>query len=403
MAPTTPFGLQPTLAIDVPFPFAAPVIVKACATSGLKPVFVWDCALSAKASPADWLQSLDAELRTAESTDPWGASATGINDGEELASLALAGFSHFSISLASSHSRPADMSLNELDAAIVALEDNGTYPLGWHEHYIDKEFVLDNGGALRFPDETLARIAVKFGPALSQLSEFIETIRTCWTGRGQPPDLDVAFEKNTSALEHLFVGLELRRRGHTVSSISPSLGLEPGLAEIPVETLAGFGTTLATHAAITRFCGGYKPGIQNAAYKPGLRAQVSLKDIPLHLNATGIAWLEALRVVVRHAPTLFHELLLRARDIFPTIRQTSQTSLSEEDVRHLPQPEPTEYETVFLNSWQGHQLLLATSTIVLEDTSTESFFCRIESILREHQPEYLGLIEAQIRALAEGG
>jgi len=398
MPPTTPFGLQPTLAIDAPFPFAAPIIVKACSLSGRKPVLVWDCALSAKASPTDWLRSLDAELHAASFSELWGASATGIHDGEELASLALAGFSHFSICLTPfSDPRAGDMSLNELDAAIVALEDNATYPIGWHEHYIDKEFALDTGETLRFPDETLARIAVKFGPALSLLSESTETLRTCWTGRGQPPDLDVTFQKNTSALEHLFVGLELRRRGQTVSSISPSLGLEPGLAEIPVETLEAFSSTLATHTAIARFCGGYKPGIQNAAYKPGLRALPALKaNPPLHLDATGIAWLEALRVVVRHDPTLFRELLLRARDIFPAIRHTAQTSLSEDDVRHLPQPEPAEYEAVFLNTWQGHQLLLATSTRILEDTSAQSLFPRIESILRKNQPEYLGLIETQI-------
>ena len=177
--------------------------------------------------PHEMLAATMHSLENAGHSAPWGAGCS-VGTTEEAALFATAGYTWFTFELAGFlDARAGSMSLDELDAAIVALEDAGCYSHAWHDSYLSREWQTSPGTVLRFDDEELARTAVKFGPALAHAEQLQQVIRTLWVGHGGGPDIEMCFAARRvamSAEEFLFVASESARRGINAVSIAPSFG-----------------------------------------------------------------------------------------------------------------------------------------------------------------------------------
>ena len=255
---------------------------------------------------------------------------------EDAANFAIAGYTWFTFDI-SPHLSPFadDATLDTLDTRIVALEDIGCYPLGWHERHL----------ADGIDEESLARAAVKFGPALTHVEQLMETLRTNWSGRGELPDIELSMARalrRTTANELRFLTAELKRRGIHANVIAPCLGpdFQVGLQPSEPPDIAGFAEILGS----TRLAA------------PGAA----------HIDASENAFFSALRHIAKSDAPFFRELVLAARDAFPLIGGRWHLSVSEDEIHTMPQADDDALASTFLDHAQGRQLLISTWDAVCE-------------------------------------
>ncbi len=368
----SPLAAQPTVALGcsgLHFPTHA---LLASHEAGVAPVLMHHLTGedgSADDGPREMLAATAAALGNSGHSTAWGAGGV-VRTISDAAAFATAGFTWFSFELGALRDARADsMSLDELDAAVVALEDAGCFAQDWHTHFTDREWPLPSGRVLRFSDEMLARIAVKYGRALPEAAQWQQAIRTLWTGRGSAPDIELNFTGRCvrwSAEEFLFLALESARSGLAPVCISPSLGSawQPGaefegdpndIAE--VLTLAG---------EIAALAGPLKVGIRHAAEKSCL-LEIAARTLGprCHANFEEDAWLATLDTVARARPELFRRWLGVAQEMFPFAAGNIPLAITEEDIHALPQVDDAELPATFLADLRGRQLLLATFPDVL--------------------------------------
>ena len=384
----SPLAAQPTVALGcsgLHFPMQA---LSEAHAAGVAPVMMLHITGedgSADDGPREMLATTAVALEKAGHSTAWGAGGV-VHTMADAAAFATAGFTWFSFELGSLLDTRADaISLDELDAAVVALEDAGCYPPGWHAHFTDREWPLPSGRVLRLGDETLARIAVKYGRALAEAAQWQQAIRTLWTGRGSAPEIELNFagrRDRWSAEEFLFLTLETARSGLGPVCISPSLGpaWQPG-AEFDGDQNE-LAATLALAGEIAALAGPLKVGIRHAAGKSCMReiarGHVNSEDggsptglsappfgARFHANFEEDAWLATLDTLAREQPELFRRWLGVAQEMFPFSAAEFALTITEEDIHALPQVADAELPATFLADIRGRQLLLATFPDVL--------------------------------------
>ncbi len=324
---------------------------------------------TADAGPRELLAATAAALENAAHTAAWGAGCT-VRTTADAAAFATAGFTWFSFEPGRLLDPRADsMSLAELDAAIVALEDSGCLAPDWHAHYTDRAWTLPSGRTLRIADEPLARAAVKYGRALAEAAQWQQAIRTLWTGRGSAPDIELNFagrRDHESAEEFLFLALETARSGLAPACISPSLGAawQPG-ADFEGDQ-SELTATLALAGEIATLAGPLKVGIRHAAGKSCVR-EIAARTLGVraHLNFEEDASLETLDALAKQQPELFRHWLCVAQEMFPFAAGEMPLAISEDDIHVLPQVGDADLSATFLADIRGRQLLLATFPDVL--------------------------------------
>jgi hypothetical protein len=368
----TPLAAQPTVALGctgVHFPSQA---LTEARDAGLAPVLMHHLTGedgSADDGPREMLAAIAAALGKNGHAGAWGAGCA-VRTISDAAAFATAGFTWFSFELGCMTDTRADsMSLDELDAAVVALEDAGCYPQGWHAHYTDREWHLPSGRTLRLGDETLARTAVKYGPALAEAAQWQQAIRTLWTGRGAAPDIELNFagrRDRWNAEEFLFLALDTARSGLGPVCISPSLGpaWQPGAESEGDQT--ELTATLALAEEIGALAGPLKVGIRHASGKSCVREIASHTLGPrCHANFEEDAWLATLDTLARQQPEVFRRWLCVAQESFPFAAGDVPLAITEEDIHVLPQVDDADLPATFLADIRGRQLLLTTFPDVL--------------------------------------
>ncbi len=349
----TPLGQQPTIALGTPLGRVFPHPQ----SQGRAPVYLHRLGgekARAYTGPRELLAATRDALSRSGHTGAWGAGAV-VAETDDAAAFAIAGCTWFTFDLASRlDARGDSLTLHELDAAIIALEDHGIFTPGWHDAYIDRDFAITGALTLRFSDEALARAAVKFGQALAHAEQLQQAVRTCWSGRGELPDVEIriaADVRATTMEEFLFLAHEARQRGLGATTLTPNLGpyWQPAHAETETPNLADL-AAIANHS-------GMKFGIP---WADGKAVQAG------HLDVSEAAPLEFLRQLIARDPLLFHEWLREAQLAFPLDRAGWPISTTEDDARMMPQVPDDALTETFLGSTQGRQTLLVTFASVAE-------------------------------------
>ena len=351
-------------------------------------------------SPKEVIQAAANALAQLGYDGAWGADADHLKLPEDVHRTAAAGFCFFTIDPSAHVNNNADqMTLLALGEAVKQMEQDGVFPdSSWRAYYLSQAFEISSDVRLRFTDDSLFRAAVKYARAIAFTTDMSQTIASANEGRAYEMEISVDETSSpTTPLEHLFVALELKRRGVNVISLAPRFigDFEKGIDYH--DDLHVFETLLRQHEAIAKFCGPYKISVHSGSDKFAVYPILGrvCGDL-LHVKTAGTSYLEALRVVARTAPELFAPITAFCRGRFETDRQSYHISTTGDEVASLPPFCGPDEEDVYLNKRVGRQLLHVTFGSVLttgQDTRGRSFKEIILSVLERHADLHQELLE----------
>jgi tagaturonate epimerase len=279
--------------------------------------------------------------------------------------------------------------------ALAALVSDGVFESrDWPSRYLDREFPLGSERTLRFEMPSLIVTGIKFGWAIEQAARIAAA-----TAKVSPKikRLEIALDAPVPVTpeEHLFVGLELQRRGIAPFDLVLPWGGRWEPAVDWIGEVAAFEAAFPIHCAIAAETGEWRMSFDHAEQKlavlPILGAQCRGD---LHLNFDGVGWTEAIRILAQHEPNLFRELLMMAQDRFAFDKPNAELATTEDDIRSLPDVPDSELERAFVEDFRGRQLLRVTAPSLL---GHETLGQAIRAAVDRNREQHEELVEAEVR------
>lgn len=304
-----PLGLRASVGLGDRLGLATPGHVRALRSSGtrLAPVLAQQSVRELDRTGRSAREVLDAAT--------WGAFAEGWRDG---------------------YGADADHLKTPADIDRFAAEGYTMYTIDPGDHVPGGQPVARHVGAsagtVTLTEEDALGASAKYGAAIDHVVAMSEHLRAR-VGRF---DLEVSVDETdtpTTPAEHVYIALELRRRGVEWESLAPRFGgrFEKGVDYIgDVERFAG---EFAVHAAIAEALGPYKLSLHSGSDKFSLYRAVAGGRV--HVKTSGTSYLEALRVVSAHDRPLFERLYTVALDRFAEERASYAVTV---DADRLPGP-----------------------------------------------------------------
>ena len=362
-------GLKASFGFGDRLGLATPGHIAACRKGRLAPIFAQQSAREltrTRRTAADVVQAAQAALAAAGWTDAWGADGDHLKTREDVQMYAACGYTFYTIDPSAYVNNQADrLSGAGLTAAVAEVVKSGAFAsvADIEGLYLNRSFDLGEGIGLRFDDRAaLLRGVVKYGRAMAYAAEMAGHIATARAAQGYEIEMSVdETESPTSPLEHLFIGLELRRRKVRVVSLAPRFLGEFEKGVDYKGDLKAFEAALRRHVAIARFCGPYKISIHSGSDKFSIYPIIGRVCGPLlHVKTAGTSYLEALRVVTRVAPALFLEMANFARERYDEDRASYHVSAQLKDAEAPVGLKPAELERIYLDENPGRQVLHVT-------------------------------------------
>ncbi len=346
-----PLGLKRSFGFGDRLGLATPGHYAAVRSTGFAPIFAQQSIREmerTQRSPTEVMAAATGALARLGHTGAWGADADHLKLPEHVERTAAAGFCFFTIDPSAHVGRGA------LTTELEAL-------------YLGKKFEVPGLGALQFDRPALQMAAVKYARALEHVAQMGEHIVRTMGAR--PFEIEVSVDETetpTSALEHFFIGAELkRRRVPRVVSVAPRFIGEFEKGVDYKGDLKKFEAALREHVAIARHCGPYKISIHSGSDKFAVYPIIGrVCGELLHVKTAGTSYLEALRVVARTHGTLFAQIAQFSRERFETDRASYHISATTAGVAALPAFSGRE-EGVYLDELVGRQMLHVTFGSVL--------------------------------------
>lgn len=312
---------------------------------------------------------------------PVGADADHLKTFEHVEYTAKAGFTFFTID----PSDQVDQNADNYDEARLQTEFKALVAEGvqgapeFVSLYQDNVFPVGNG-AVTFDRPTLLRATVKYGRALDHVRAMAEHIAEVTKGNFEIELSVDETDQPTSVPEHLFIALELKRRGVAVVSLAPRFigHFEKGVDYIgDVDELAA---TLEQHASIAEEYGPYKISLHSGSDKFSVYPLLAkATQGQFHVKTAGTSYLEALRAVGRANEALFREIIDFSRERFETDKVSYHISAGLDGSPAAESLDMEELERIYLNEDNGRQILHVTFGSVLSSPRFES---RIMDFLR---------------------
>ncbi len=252
----------------------------------------------------------------------FGADADHLKTAADAAGAARLGYSFFTCDPGDVVHPTGAMPLHEVRRHFAELP-NGK---GLRRRYKDRSYPI-GGSVLRFTDDALLRASVKYAEAIDHAAEMYHAIVDVI---GRDFDYEVSVDETetpTTPLEHLFITLELHRRGVEFTSLAPRF---VGAMEKGVDwrgDLFQFERDLCRHAAIAREMGGYRLSLHSGSDKFTLYPLLArATGGHCHVKTAGTSYLVALDVIARSRPNLFREIAVESIASFSEDRATYHIS-----------------------------------------------------------------------------
>ncbi|MBN1153904.1 hypothetical protein JXB12_03185 [candidate division KSB1 bacterium] len=338
--------------------------------SGFTPIFAQQSIREMKRTnrtPHDVLESAGRAVNDLSWNSTWGADADHLQTEEDLKQMVDEGFTMFTIDPSAHVFNEADhMSLEKLKLHLSSDDDSEIKPQQVLDLYLNKEYEIDNGITLKFDtEEVLLRALAKYGRAIAFTAKMYQTLVKHSGNR--PFEVEMSVDETatpTTPLEHLFIGLELRRLKVKVVSLAPRFIGEFEKGVDYKGDIDRFTDHYRKHVAIARYCGPYKLSIHSGSDKFMIYPIMGkLSGELLHVKTAGTSYLEALRAVCRVDRALFSEIITFCREHYHTDRASYHVSA---ELKHIPDRlDMSELETWYLNHPSGRQILHVTYGSVL--------------------------------------
>lgn len=367
-----PLGLKKSFGFGDRLGLATPGHLAAARKSTFLPIFAQQSIREmdrTQRTPVEVMKAAQSALAAAAYARPWGADADHLKTPENVDLTAAAGFCFFTIDPSAFVVNDADrMAGKELDTAANQLVADKVFASDdWGQPYLGKTFEVGTGLRFTFARESLSRAAVKYARAIAHSEMMAKHIAKTMGSR--PFEIEVSVDETdspTSPLEHLFFGLELKRRGVKVISLAPRFVGEFEKGIDYKGDLKEFERKLHEHVAIAKHCGPYKISVHSGSDKFSAYPIVGrVCGELLHVKTAGTSYLEALRVVARMNAALFAEIAQFCRGRFETDRKSYHISTTQQQIESLPAYRGKTEESVYLDAVAGRQLLHVTFGSVL--------------------------------------
>jgi len=216
-------------------------------------------------------------------------------------------------------------------------------------------------------------------------------------------DLEISVDETptvTSPLAHLFVVLELQRRGVDFQNLALHfLGdWQKGIEYIgDVEQFSG---EFSLHAAIARSIGGYKLSLHTGSDKFSVYPIFSQETDGLcHIKTAGTSWLEEAKVIAMKDPALYREIHRFALENFEKDRASYNLTTDLSRVSNIDELSDEQLVDLF-NKPDSRQLIHITygSILKVKDNKGKYIFKdRIYKILFEYEENHYRELSNHIR------
>jgi len=271
----SPLGLQPSFGFGDRLGLATPGHVAACNLGRLLPIFAQQSVREMTRTlrtPQDVMTAAQRGITETGYAGLWGADADHLKTEEDVKSLAAAGFTFFTIDPSEHVQNEADrLTGADLEKAGEKVVQSGAFEslAQIDALYLQHRHELPDLEPLQFSDrESLLRAVVKYGKAIAYAEKMAGWISRENAGRAIEIEISVdETDTPTSPLEHLFIALELRRRGVRPVSVAPRFigEFEKGIDY--KGDLAAFESSLRAHVAIAKAYGPYKISVHSGSDK----------------------------------------------------------------------------------------------------------------------------------------
>lgn len=360
-----PLSLRKSFGFGDRLGLATPGHVAAAEKSDFVPVFAQQSIREmsrTRRTPEEVMAAAQQALDRMEYSRDWGADADHLKTPEDVQATAAAGFTFFTIDPSSFVNNAADrMEPAAVEILSAQIEREEIFHAS---DYLGREFEI-GGTKLVFDKLMLDRAAVKYGRAIAHSAGMAAEIT--WVHPGA--DVEISVDETdfaTTPQEHLFIGMELKRRGVRVTSLAPRF---VGEFEKGIDfrgDIKDFEDTLRQHVEIAKQCGPYKISIHSGSDKFAVYPIIGrLCGDLLHVKTAGTSYLEALRAVCRSDRPLFEEIAAYSHSRFATDRASYHISTTEAEVAALRGTAAEDLERAYLDERVGRQLLHVTFGSVL--------------------------------------
>lgn len=277
--------------------------------------------------------------------------------------------------------------------------------------YLGRTFVLsiqneEKIRELKFSEETLLRAAVKYSAAIAYTSKMYRRLKKLFGRRTFDLEISVDETENaTSPLEHFFIISEFNRLCIRIQGLALRFVGKFEKAIDYIGDLEEFEKSFREHVFIARVCGPYKISIHSGSDKFSIYPIARrLADDMVHLKTAGTSYLEALRIIARHNPVLFRNIVKYSLKCFEKDRKSYHVSTN---LSLIPDPEKVSDEDLekdFLNDDNGRQLLHITyGSILTAKTSNREWLFRerLKRFLIENEEEHYETVKTHIKSHME--
>lgn len=353
-------------------------------------------------TPTQVMAAATSALERAGYDQPWGADADHLKTTADVDYTADAGFVFFTID-PSDH---VDQQADSYDAATVAQKfETIRDDVPWVEQYQGKDVRIDAGPALSFDAFTVQRAAVKYGKAIAHAINLADYIKKATTKRNMDHEIEISVdetEQPTTLAEHYIIADQLLAADVKLVSLAPRFvgELEKGIDY--KGNLQRLAASLADHGAIARQLGPYKLSLHSGSDKLSMYELFArATNGRFHVKTAGTSYLEALRVVARHEPSLFRQVIDFSRQRYATDKATYHVSAT---VDGVPSPadvtDDRELEKLYLEAWNdvphgqgftrpGRQILHCCFGSVLTDPTLGK---AVHDVLNAHPDTYADVL-----------
>jgi len=244
---------------------------------------------------------------------PFGADADHVKNIKELKEAVDCGFTMFTID-------PSDFIRNDIEK-LGKQELNQLYnqipnSKELEKLYLNRSYKIANQ-ELIFDEDSLKEIILTYSEALNHVVKCYEFLKDY---KKSNFDLEISVDETptvTSPLAHLFIVLELQRRGVDFQNIALHfLGdWQKGIEYIG--NIEEFAKEFSLHAILAKTIGGYKLSLHTGSDKFSVYPIFSRETGGLcHIKTAGTSWLEEAKVITMKDPALYREIHRFALDNF---------------------------------------------------------------------------------------
>jgi len=383
-------GLQPSFGTGDRLGIATPAHIQAFKDKDIFPVLAQQSVREMARTERNWQKVLDDAIWGCFESGyigPFGADADHVKDIKELKEAADCGFTMFTLDPSDFISKDIEeLNEQELNQLYNKIPKNKEI----ENLYLNKKFKVGEQ-ELIFDEKSLRQIILIYSEALNHVVECYEFLKDY---KKKKFDLEISVDETptvTSPLAHLFIVLELQRRGVDFQNLALHfLGdWQKGIEYIG--DVKQFAREFSLHAAIAKNIGGYKLSLHTGSDKFSVYPIFSQETDGLyHIKTAGTSWLEEVKVVAMKDPALYREIHRFALKNFEKDRASYNLTTDLSRVPNIDKLSDGQLVDLF-NKPDSRQLIHITYGSILKVKDNEGkyiFKDRIYKILFEYEEDH---------------